>query len=376
MMTGGVFLIQDDDQLVEMTEQPYGSEDRLQELLAKYPNLLAGGQINPADPRRWLLVSREVGIPGEGYGSDRWAIDHLFLDQDAIPTLVEVKRSTNPQIRREVVGQMLDYAANGMAYWRMDALRASFEANCEKEGLDPEAKIAALLEGGDTDPEAFWQDVGENLRAGRLRMIFVADEIPAELQRIVEFLNEQMDPAEVLAIEIKQYGADNLRTLVPRVIGQSAKPTPSPSRKWDEASILEELRQRERGADEERIAKKILEWIGEQKLHLYLGRGRAYGALGPLLPHKGVDHRLFYVWTYGRVDVQLGWMASHDESPFHPEDKRRELLRKLNEIPGVVLSEDRIDKYPSVPLAALVEEASLDQFLKTFEWVIEQIRAS
>jgi len=32
-----------------------------------------------------------------------------------------------------------------------------------------------------------------------IRMLFVADRIPAELRRIVEFLNEQMDPAEVLA---------------------------------------------------------------------------------------------------------------------------------------------------------------------------------
>ena len=375
MMTGGVFLIQDDDQLVEMTEQPYGSEEKLQELVAKYPNLLAGGQINPIAPRRWLLVSREVGVPGEEYGGGRWAIDHLFLDQDAIPTLVEVKRSTNPQIRREVVGQMLDYAANGTAYWRLDALRASFEANCENQGLDPEAEIASLLEEEEADPEGFWQRVRENLRSGKMRMVFIADEIPAELQRIVEFLNEQMDPAEVLAIEIKQYTKGNLRTLVPRVIGQVAIPPPRLDT-WTVERILEKFRQRERGADEERIAEKILEWIGEQKLHLYLGRGRAYGALGPLVPYKGVDHRLFYVWTYGRVDVQLGWMASHDESPFHPEDKRRELLRKLNEIPGVVLSEDRIDKYPSVPLAALVEEASLGQFLKTFNWVIDQIRAS
>lgn len=45
-MSTGVFLIQDDGQLVEMEEQPYPSEDVLQELLAKYPNLLAGNQID------------------------------------------------------------------------------------------------------------------------------------------------------------------------------------------------------------------------------------------------------------------------------------------------------------------------------------------
>jgi hypothetical protein len=31
-----------------------------------------------------------------------------------VPTLLEVKRSSDTRIRREVVGQMLDYAANGV----------------------------------------------------------------------------------------------------------------------------------------------------------------------------------------------------------------------------------------------------------------------
>jgi hypothetical protein len=46
-----MFLIQDDGQLVEMEEQPYQSEDLLQELMAKYPNLLAGNQIDAEKPR-------------------------------------------------------------------------------------------------------------------------------------------------------------------------------------------------------------------------------------------------------------------------------------------------------------------------------------
>jgi hypothetical protein len=54
-------------------------------------------------------------------------------------------------------------------------------------------------------------------------MVFVADVIPAELRRIVEFLNEQMDPAEVLAVEIRQFVGEGMKTLVPRVMGQTAE---------------------------------------------------------------------------------------------------------------------------------------------------------
>ena len=120
-----------------MDEALYDSELLLQELLAKYPDLLAGEQINGDAPRRWLLVTREMSIPGEDDGYGRWSVDHLFLDQEGIPTLIEVKRSTDTRIRREDVGQMLDYAANAVVYWPVEQIQAEFESRCDSEGLNP-----------------------------------------------------------------------------------------------------------------------------------------------------------------------------------------------------------------------------------------------
>jgi hypothetical protein len=109
-----MFLLRD-GRLIEMREHRYDSEDVLQELLETYPRLLAGGQSETSDGG-WLLIRRELGVPGEDSGSDRWSVDHLFVDRSAIPTLVEVKRSSDARLRREVVGQMLDYAANVVRY--------------------------------------------------------------------------------------------------------------------------------------------------------------------------------------------------------------------------------------------------------------------
>jgi hypothetical protein len=176
----GIFLIRDDDELVELVARGYDSEDLLQGLLAKYPNLLAGDPIDPASPRKWLLLNREIAVPGEQDGGGRWSLDHLLLDQDAIPTLVEVKRSTDTRIRREVVGQMLDYAANAVAYLPVDKLRTVFEARCAAASVEPEKELAAFL-GSEIDAEDFWQKVKTNLQAGRIRLVFVADEIPPEL---------------------------------------------------------------------------------------------------------------------------------------------------------------------------------------------------
>jgi len=203
-MSGGIFLIKDNDELVRMDEAQHETEALFQKLLANYPDLLAGDQMNPDSPRKWLLIAREFGVPGEDGGSDHWSLDHLFLDQDGIPTLVEVKRSTDSRIRREVVGQMLDYAANGVAYWPVEKIQARFDSLCQEQGVQPEDKFVDCF-GEEIDQTAFWEKVKTNLTAGKVRLVFVADRIPRELRRVVEFLNEQMDPAEVLAVEIKQY---------------------------------------------------------------------------------------------------------------------------------------------------------------------------
>ena len=104
-MSNGIFFIDRDENLIEMKEQSYDSEELLQKLLAQYPNLISGEQIDKINPRKWLLVSREILLPGSDKGAGRWSVDHLFLDQDAVPTIIEVKRSSNTRIRREIVGQ-------------------------------------------------------------------------------------------------------------------------------------------------------------------------------------------------------------------------------------------------------------------------------
>jgi len=91
-MAGGIFVIQGDGDLVELSEHPYDSEDLLQGLLARYPRLLSGDGTSGSSERSWLLIEREVGVPDNEEAPDRWSVDHLFVDQDAIPTLVEVKR--------------------------------------------------------------------------------------------------------------------------------------------------------------------------------------------------------------------------------------------------------------------------------------------
>ena len=146
IMTGKIYLLDNDSELVALKEAPYDAEKTLQELLAKHPDLLAGEQIDSQEPRRWLLVSREMSVASDDDGPARWSLDHLFLNQDAVPTLVEVKRSSDSRIRREVVGQMLDYAANAVVHWPLAKIKAKFEARSQKMGNDPDEILAEFTE--------------------------------------------------------------------------------------------------------------------------------------------------------------------------------------------------------------------------------------
>src|ERR1700730_3985592 len=128
-MASGVFVLKD-NALVSMASAQFASEGEIQDRLQKGPDLLSGDQIDPSIPRKWILIRREKAVPADEDGSGRWSLDHLFLDQDGVPTLVEVKRQTDTRIRREVVGQMLDYAA-GCVFWTVEALKADFETTCE-----------------------------------------------------------------------------------------------------------------------------------------------------------------------------------------------------------------------------------------------------
>lgn len=207
--------------LEAIQETPFAQEEDLQKLIAQHPELLDGEQITPGNARRWILITREKGIAELSGQAARWSVDHLIVDQDAMPTLAELKRGSNPEIRRTIVGQLLEYAAHASDTWTADELREAFERRTEAQGLNSRDEIAKLLQSdGDPPVDEFWKRVSTNLSANRLRLLFVADDIPDPLARVVGFLNEQMENIEVLAVEIKRFRGQSGQTLVPRVIGR------------------------------------------------------------------------------------------------------------------------------------------------------------
>lgn len=220
-MSERIYVLTEERSLDALDEAAFSTEEELQVLIAEHPELLDGEQIRPGNARRWVLINREKGIAASAGSSSVWAVDHLIVDQDAVPTLVEVKRGSNPEVRRTIVGQMLEYAAHAAETWTAEELRESFEQGVKERGRKANDELAMLL-GTDSEPDAdsFWDDVSTNLAAQRLRLLFVADAIPDPLAQVATFLNAQMPNIEVLAVEVKRFTGTSVQTVVPRVIGR------------------------------------------------------------------------------------------------------------------------------------------------------------
>jgi len=378
-MGGGIYLIQEDDRLIEMSEQAYASEEQLQELIEQYPHLLAGEQIDTAVPRQWLLVSRETSSSSEEDGAGRWSLDRLFLDRNAIPTFVEVRRVSNSRIRQESIGQMLDYVANANVYWSIDTIVTQFEANCREQGRDPEQVFEAFL-GTDANEERFWERVKTHLQAGKIRLIFVADEIPTPMRRVVEFLNEQVDPAEVLALEVKQYGdeAEGLRLLTPRLIGQTAEARQKKTsatrerRRWDEVSFFQEFEVR-RGGEEAKVARKIYDWVLDtDALEVVWGKGDTYGGFAVRSRHNRSELSLFSLGIWGGLEISSNHYAALE--PFDHKENWTELRGKLGSIGLALPTNPGETRFPYLRLSSLQSRETLQQVLHTFQWVVSTLQ--
>jgi hypothetical protein len=370
----GVFVLKADEALVPMLPAQFAAELDFQKLLSKFPSLLVGDQINPDHPRRFVLVRQELSI-GHEEEVARWSLDHLFLDQDGVPTLVEVKRQSDSRLRREVVGQMLDYAANFQSFWNAERIAAGFEATCLQAGTDADATLTEFLEPPAT-AEWFWSAVDTNIQAGKLRLLFVADHIPTELRRIVEFLNIQMNPAEVLALELRQFAGEGLRTIVPVVFGQTreaaGRKEAVKGTRWTEDRLIAAFEDKY-PAGEVAVAKALLAWMKGTGLPLVFGTGRENGSVYPLLKPQGVAINPAYLSTEGKVWLQF--KSLEGKPVFGDMDRRRELMRRFAEVDGVTLDESSLNRWAAVPLAqAAADPAGATKLISAFEWIIQQVK--
>ncbi len=179
----------------------------------------------------------------------------------------------------------------------------------------------------------------------------------------------------VLAVEIRQYVGEGQKTLVPKVIGQipEKKQAAIVDGKWNESSFFKEIAVQGVSIEVE-AAKAILDWAKENVDRIWWGEGKTQGSFSVIVEHNGVPHYPIAVFTKGVVYINFYQLKN--KPPFDNEDLRKELLRRINEVPGVNISQEYLAKGPAIPLKTFENCDALDKFFSALAWVIKQIRSS
>jgi len=374
-----VYVMNNDGSTEAMNMIRCKNEDlELQRILEINPNLVPGDQINPTDPRRWLVVKREMPVPDPSTGDNRWSIDLLFVDQDAMPTFIECKRYSDTRAKREVVGQMLDYAANGHYYWSKEEIRNYAEQAAEKNNISLEEEIKRLQPEETESVDSFFQHVQDNLREGQVRLVFFMEEAPAELKSVLDFLNKQMERSEVLIVEARQYEHNGTKVVTPTLFGYTEearliKRTVSVSssgqrRSWDKNTFFQDAKERLE-ADQVKAIKVIFDKSQELKCEFSWGTGKTAGSYSAKWSHLG-KYSVFTICSDGRLTINFG--------NFNNDSEQREFIAFLKEQLttqlGFVVSDDYERRFPNYAIEQW--STKTDKFVEVLDAMLNDYPAA
>lgn len=200
---------------------PPFTESELQTLLEKHPAMLPVGLIDPifGPP---VCIGREVST-GSG------PLDNLYVSPKGYLTIVETKLWKNPEARRKVVGQIIDYTKQ-LVKWDYTKLEEAFREYAKRAGVQEMKLCDYVSEQTDEeiDEAGFIDAVERCLRAGRFLLLIVGDGIREGLEAMASYLQETPSIQFTLAlVEVGCYriavDTKSLLLLVPRIVARTAE---------------------------------------------------------------------------------------------------------------------------------------------------------
>lgn len=147
--------------------------------------------------------------------------------------------------------------------------------------------------------------------------------------------------------------------------------TPASRPKWNEQSFFAELEAR-RGPHETHVARELYTWFQKNMTRIGWGSGEVDGSMQPALEHNGETYWPALVFTTGRVEIEFYYLT---KPPFDRRETKLELLRRLNEIPGVSLPPDAIAKRPSIRLELLEDHHALKKLVDALTWLRDEVHS-
>lgn len=188
------------------------SEAELQRLIHAFPSCLPIQEIDP-------LFANPVPLCME-LSTSAGPIDNLLITETGLPVIVECKLWRNPEGRREVVGQILDYAKE-LTRWSSSDLHREV---AKRTGIAENPILKLLRDAGrEVDEVQFNDALTLNLRRGRFLLLIVGDGIREGVETIAEYLQVHANLHFSLGlVELPVFVADDgTRIVTPRVLART-----------------------------------------------------------------------------------------------------------------------------------------------------------
>lgn len=357
-----------DERGVRALEEGYASEAEMQEYLRDHSDLIPVDEIAIGTPPL-LCIGWEVGVTS---GSQ----DLLYVDATGLLTVVETKLKRNPESRREVVGQVLEYGAQMCTWSRADLERKANEflssdiCPVEYRGKTfAEALQLFIRKPGPSDPEGFSYDdfldaIEENLQEGRIRLVIAIDELSIALVRTVEFVNRFSKHFEMYLLQLKKFTdtAVSYDVFVPAIFGRVAEPPPPP-RQWSYDTFFEQA-SRQAHPDIVDVMRRLHDFA-EREGAIVWGRGRSRATLRYVVAvPDGGQVTLFTVYGDGAIEIDFSTLAKHTSEAV--VQRYRECLRQVRAIPEDILSTTTWKSFNAGLLASADALGSLEEAITRF----------
>jgi hypothetical protein len=130
------------------------------------------------------MFSRPVPICTE-LNTPAGPIDNFMVTPSGLPVLVECKLWRNPEARREVVSQILDYAKE-LSRWSSSDVQREVSHRLKRDG-NPLLDMVRAVD-PQVDEQQFNDALTANLRRGRFLLLIVGDGIREGVEAIAEYL--------------------------------------------------------------------------------------------------------------------------------------------------------------------------------------------
>ena len=342
-----------------LDDQGFDNEKLLQDVLEKFPEFIALDDLGVVDP--FIVIGREVETPA-GY------IDVLCIDGDGVLTVIETKLARNSQIRREVIGQVLEYVGQLSKWTAHDVLQAAnkyFKSVSDQESLKYNylfELISGSDKNGELELEQMFELISSNLRKGRIKVVIASDIIPDTLKDTVAFINS-FSNFDIYVLQIQSYVKDELQIFAPVIYGYASKAKTGVSTDrihWDEERFFKHL---ESGDDDlKNTIKGLYQFCLEQDAEIKWGAGRIAGSFSMLAERNGLKATVFsayYSENSSYVSVNFGTLKR-----LYSSDELNSFRLELNRLPGVDFPENAVTdgRYPTITLDKLMGSNNLESF--------------